>query len=88
MGITDCLSRHPVIEAQREDNYEEKFVVNRIKEINRLIGTGYTKGLNRLIEDNTVNALDKYQQNKDDAITKGDIMCHLIKQIEAVRSGA
>ena len=79
MGITDYLSRHPVFEAQREDKYEEKFVIKRMKETNRLIRTGYSKELNRLIEDNTVSALDKYQQNKDDAITKEDIMCHVMK---------
>ena len=62
----NTLSRHPVF----EDNYEDKFVVNRIKEINWLIGTGYIKALNRLSEENTVNALDKHQQNKDDAITR------------------
>ena len=59
MGITDYLSRHPVFEAHRESNYEEKFVVNRIKEIDRQIATGYTKGLNRLIKENPVAALNK-----------------------------
>ena len=43
------------------------------------------RGLNRLIEDNAVNALDKYQQNKDGAITKEVIMLHVIKQAKAVK---
>ena len=85
MGIIVYLSQHPVFEAQRESNYEKKFVVNRIKEINRQIGTGYTKVLNRLLEENTVVALDKYQQNKDDAITKEVILQHVIKEAKAVK---
>ena len=40
MGKTDYISRHPALEAQKMDDYEEKFVVNQIKEINQLIGTG------------------------------------------------
>ena len=81
MGITDYISRHPVFEAQKEDNYEEKFVVNRIKEINRQIGTGYTKGVNRLIEENSLAALDKYQYDT----TKEVIFDHVIKEMKAVK---
>ena len=82
MGFNDYISRHPVFEAQKESNYEEKFVVNRIKEINRQIGTGYTQGVNWLIEENTVAALNKYQ---DEAITKEVVMEHVIKEMKAVK---
>ena len=80
MGITDYISRHPVCEAQKEDNYEEKFVVNRIKEINRQIGTGYTKAVNRLIEENSLAALDKYQYDT----TQEVIFDHVTKEMKAV----
>ena len=80
MSVTDYFSWHPVFEAQRAGSYEEKFVVNRINEINRQIGTGYTKGANRLIEENTITALKKHQ---DDAITK--LMDHVIKETKAVK---
>ena len=84
MGITHFLSLHRVFEAQREDNYDEKFVVNRIKEINQLIGTGYTKALNRLIKRNTIESVTKDEQNKDDTITEEEVMCHVIEQTKAV----
>ena len=64
MGITDYISRHPVFEAQKEDNYEERFVINRIKDINRQIGTGFTKELDRVIEENTIKALDNYASDQ------------------------
>ena len=69
MGITVYLSRNPVFEARKPGSYEEKFVVNRIKEINRQIGTGYTKAFNRLIESNTMKSISKEQRTKYDAIT-------------------
>ena len=64
MGITDYISRHPAFEAQKEDNYEERFVINRIKDINRQIGTGFTKELDRVIEENTIKALDNYASDQ------------------------
>ena len=84
MGITEYLSQHPVFEAQRESNYEEKFVVNHIKEINRLIGTGYTEALNRLIKTNIIESVTKGEQIKYDEITKEEVMCLVIEQTEVV----
>ena len=39
MGITDYLSQPPAFEAQKPWSYEEKFVVNPIKEVNRKFRT-------------------------------------------------
>ena len=79
MGITDYISRLPVFDAQKEDNYEEKFVINRIKDINRQIGTGYIKGLDRLIEENSVKALDNYESEQTDEV----ILNHVIEETKA-----
>ena len=72
MGITDYISRHPAFEPQDLDDYEEKFVVNRVKEINRLIGTGYHNAVNRLIERKVGGELNELKQ-RNYVIDENDI---------------
>ena len=75
------ISRHPVFEAQKEDNYEERFVINRIKDTNRQIGAGYTKEVNRLIEENIIKALDNYESEQTDEV----IESHVIEETKAIK---
>ena len=72
MDITGYINRHPAFDTQKMDNYEEKLVVNRIKEINRLIGTVYSKAVHRLIRRSTKRKLIE-RSCRDYAITKEDV---------------
>ena len=84
MGITDYISRHPAVEAQKMDDYEEKFVVNRIKNINRQIGTGYSQALNRLIRRQTKNELLEEQRQLDYAKDENAIMERVNKRAREI----
>ena len=84
MGITDFISRHPAFEAQKTDDYEEKFVVNRIKDINRQIGTSYSQALHRLIRRKTKRESIEEQKQLDYAIDESVIMERVNKQAKEI----
>ena len=84
MGITDYISRHPAFEAQKPDDYEEKFVVNRIKDINRQIGTGYYPALNQLIRNKAEEEIIAELEQDNYVIDENEIREHVNKRAKEI----